>query len=464
MRRASRAEAVWLEELGPEARARKASLLSAWVEAAEGLRSAIHAHESERGPLVEALFPVWRAPSLRRHADQALAAEKELQRRLSSAYVVRRLAELATHSAVGPALETVAAAGAAWAAERDRPALSGTEADEVRARLLAVAGKGAHLLERVRWVSRAALTRRPDLLETVFPKRARAESPGEGESTEHARTSSAEPAEVAVELPAHVASDAAPQDGAPQEGTARDSEAVALHAGRKKRRQGAGAAAPPHLTPRAASATTDPPHAPTEHGTSSRPRRSGQAVTPHAPGEHSPRPSRRRASAENAPAAHDARSDSRPRRFGQAVTPDAGEHSPRPSRRRASAGNAPAAHDARSDLRPRRSGLTVTPDAGEHSPRPSRRRASAENPPGAHGARPDSRPRRSGQSVTPDAPGEHGTPRPSRRRASAENASIAQAARPTSRRRPSAPPDASRPEPRAPDGEARRKSRPARKS
>jgi hypothetical protein len=357
VRRASRAEAVWLEELGPEARARKASLLSAWVEAAEGLRSAIHAHESERGPLVEALFPVWRAPSLRRHADQALAAEKELQRRLSSAYVVRRLAELATQSAVGPALETVAAAGAAWAAERDRPALSGAEADEVRARLLAVAGKGAHLLERVRWVSRAALTRRPDLLDTVFPKRARAESPGEGESTEHAGTSSAEPAEVAAELPAHVAFDAAPQAIPPQGDTAR-------------------AGVPPRASRREASATATP-DASTEHGPS---RPSGQRVTADPPGTR--RPSRRRASAEKTPAVASAAPDARP---------------------------AP------------------------------RKRSSAE-------------------AATSDAPGEHGRPRPSRR-GSAENAPAAQDARPASRRRP---PDASRP--RAPDGGARRKSRPARKS
>ena len=41
------------------------SLLSAWVAAAEALRAAVHLHESERGPLVEALFPEWRAPSLR---------------------------------------------------------------------------------------------------------------------------------------------------------------------------------------------------------------------------------------------------------------------------------------------------------------------------------------------------------------------------------------------------------------
>jgi len=164
---------VWLEELAPEARARKASLLSAWVDAAESLRSAIHAHESERGPLVEALFPVWRGASLRRHADQALVAETELQRRLGSTYVLRRLAELATQSAVGPALEALAAAGPAWAAERDRPALAGAESEELRRRLLAVAREGAQLLERVRWVVRAALVHRADLVETVFPKRAR---------------------------------------------------------------------------------------------------------------------------------------------------------------------------------------------------------------------------------------------------------------------------------------------------
>jgi len=178
-RQAARAEAIWLEELASEARARKTSLLSAWVDATESLRSAIHVHETERGPLVEALFPVWKATSLRRHADQALAAETELQRRLGSAYVLRRLAELTTQSAVGPALEALAAAGAAWAAERERPALSGDEADTVRTRLLGAAQEGAQLLERVRWVVRAALVHRPELLETVFPKRGR---PGGGEA------------------------------------------------------------------------------------------------------------------------------------------------------------------------------------------------------------------------------------------------------------------------------------------
>jgi hypothetical protein len=172
-RQAARAEAVWLEELASEAKARKASLLSAWVDAAESLRSAIHVHETERGPLVEALFPVWKGASLRRHVDQALAAQTELQRRLGSAYVLRRLAELTTQSAVGPALEALAAAGAAWAAERERPALSGGEADTVRARLLGAAANGAQLLERVRSVVRAALVSRPELAETVFPKRGR---------------------------------------------------------------------------------------------------------------------------------------------------------------------------------------------------------------------------------------------------------------------------------------------------
>jgi len=166
-----RSEALWLEELAAEARVHKAWLLAGWVNAAEALRSAIHAHESERGPLVEALFPAWRGASLRRHIDQALAAETELQRRLASGYVVRRLAELSTRSAVGPALEALAAAGAAWAAERDRPALAGAKANEVRDGLLAAAREASHLLERVRWLVRAALARRPDLLEVVFPKR-----------------------------------------------------------------------------------------------------------------------------------------------------------------------------------------------------------------------------------------------------------------------------------------------------
>lgn len=155
-------------------------MLSAWVDAAESLRTAIHVLESERGPLVESLFPEWRGPSLRRHADQARAAETELQRRLASGYVVRRLAELTTHAALGAALEGLAAAGTAWAAHRDRPSLEGAEADVVRTRLLALAGRTAHLLERVRWVVRAALADRPGLSDAVFPRRTRPASTREG--------------------------------------------------------------------------------------------------------------------------------------------------------------------------------------------------------------------------------------------------------------------------------------------
>ena len=195
-----RAAAVWLEELAPEARARKASLLSAWVGAAEALRSAIHAHESERGPLVEALFPDWRGPSLRRHADQALAAEAELERRLTSGYVARRLAEPATETALCPALEALEAARRAWVVDRDQPALTGTEADETRARLLSVASETARLLDRIRRVVRAALADRPDLAEVVFPRRSR---PSEA-SAEDASSSQGQqaPRSDEVEVPA----------------------------------------------------------------------------------------------------------------------------------------------------------------------------------------------------------------------------------------------------------------------
>ena len=183
---AVRAAAVWLEELVPEARTRKASLLSAWVSAAEALRLAIHAHESERGPLVEALFPAWRGPSLRRHADQALAAEAELQRRLSASYVARRLEEPATEAALRPALEALDAARRAWAVERDRPALTGAEADEVRGRLLTVAGETARTVDRLRWLVRAALVDWPDLADGVFPRRSRPSEPAaRSESGDH---------------------------------------------------------------------------------------------------------------------------------------------------------------------------------------------------------------------------------------------------------------------------------------
>ena len=145
----------------------------AWVDAAEALRSAIHAHQAERGPLAEALFPVWRGPALRRHADQALAAETELRRRLASAYVVRRLAEPATRAALSSPLEALEAAGVVWNAERDRAAFSGAEAEDVRRGLLAAAEETGRTLDRIRWVVRAALVDRPELLEVVFPRRAR---------------------------------------------------------------------------------------------------------------------------------------------------------------------------------------------------------------------------------------------------------------------------------------------------
>jgi hypothetical protein len=172
-RRSTRAGSVWLEELAAEARARKAALLRAWLEAAGALRAALHAHDSERGPLTQALFPEWREPALRRHVDQALAFEVELQRRLSSGYVVRRLAEPATEGVLRPALDALAAAQASWSAERDRPALSSPEADGVRSHLLALAEETARTLERVRAVVRAALAERPELIEPIFPRRAR---------------------------------------------------------------------------------------------------------------------------------------------------------------------------------------------------------------------------------------------------------------------------------------------------
>lgn len=192
-RRSARAAAVWLEELAPEARARKATLLSRWVAAAGDLRAALHAHDSERGPLTEALFPEWREASLRRHVDQALALEAELQRRRSSAYVTRRLAEPATEKALRPALDALAAAQDAWSSERDRPALAGPEADEARRALLAVADETGRTLDRLRAVVRAALVERPDLLQAVFPGRAR----------------------TAVDGPERVGSSAAPDQASP---------------------------------------------------------------------------------------------------------------------------------------------------------------------------------------------------------------------------------------------------------
>ncbi|MGZ6077112.1 MAG: hypothetical protein ACXWK6_04830 [Myxococcaceae bacterium] len=172
-RHSARASAVWLEELGAEARARKFSLLRGWLETAGALRAALHLHDTERGPLTQALFPEWREPALRRHVDQALAFEVELQRRLSSGYVVRRLAEPATERVLRPALDALEAAQASWSAERDRPALSSPEADEVRSHLLAIAVETARTLERVRAVVRAALPDRPELIEGIFPRRAR---------------------------------------------------------------------------------------------------------------------------------------------------------------------------------------------------------------------------------------------------------------------------------------------------
>ncbi len=172
-RHSARASAIWLEELAAEARARKLSLLRAWLETAGALRSTLYLHDSERGPLTQALFPEWREPALRRHVDQALAFEVELQRRLSSGYVARRLAEPATEHVLRPALDALAAAQASWSSERDRPALSSPEADEVRGHLLALAEETARTLERVRAVVRAALPDRPALVEAIFPKRAR---------------------------------------------------------------------------------------------------------------------------------------------------------------------------------------------------------------------------------------------------------------------------------------------------
>jgi hypothetical protein len=314
-RQAARAEAVWLEELASEARARKASLLSAWVEAAESLRSAIHVHETERGPLVEALFPVWKGASLRRHVDQALAAEGELQRRLTSAYVLRRLAELTTQTAVGPALEALAAAGAAWAAERERPALSGAGAEAVRTKLLAVAQDGALLLERVRWVVRAALVHRPELVEAVFPKRGR---PAELESA------SAEGGAVDAPAPETVAA-ARPDSGA----STRLPEAVEATPApgpspRRKKSAPDGAVVGPAGTTSARRRPAAPPSTPPGSRAARAQRRRPGAAEPASSEPHpSPRTPRRSAAA-SAPAAAEAVPSSGPAPRPRKSPPDGG--------------------------------------------------------------------------------------------------------------------------------------------
>ena len=390
-RQAARAEAVWLEELASEAKARKASLLSAWVDAAESLRSAIHVHETERGPLVEALFPVWKGASLRRHVDQALAAQTELQRRLGSAYVLRRLAELTTQSAVGPALETLAAAGTAWAAERERPALSGDEADTVRTRLLSAAANGAQLLERVRSVVRAALVSRPELLETVFPKRGRPagpETPAEGGAVDAPARETVTAAELdsgapgPADRPPAVEATPSPKaaSGRRKKG-ARGEASVGAKSTSSPRRKPA--AAPVTLpdseaarAPRRRPLTTEP--AAPERSTSPRRAHRGVATVPETtaaarPDSGGSRPARRRPAATSTPA-----SASVPPR-GRKSAPDETSVT-RPPARTTSPRRGPAATpailpDSEAMRAPRRRPLTTepAPPRGGTSPRPARR-------------------------------------------------------------------------------------------
>jgi hypothetical protein len=360
-RRAARTEAVWLEELASEARARKASLLSAWVEAAESLRSAIHVHETERGPLGEALFPVWKAASLRRHVDQALAAEAELQRRLGSAYVLRRLAELTTQSAVGPALEALAAAGTAWAAERERPALSGDEADAVRTTLLAVAEDGARLLERVRWVVRAALAHRPELVEIVFPKRGR--PAGSETAASEAEAIDAPVAETVVAAqPDSGASTAVP--------AAVEASASSEPPRRRKKSASDGAVVGPERTTSARRKPAAAPQTPPGSGATRAPRRRPAATEPSATHTPSARPTSpraaRRATSESTPAAV------------EAVPAPA----PSPRRRRSPPDGGPGVGSPASTRSPRRepAAAIATPPAG--AVRPPRRRSAAPAAPG----------------------------------------------------------------------------------
>ena len=418
-RQAARAEAIWLEELASEAKARRASLLSAWVDAAESLRSAIHVHDTERGPLVEALFPVWKGASLRRHVDQALAAQTELQRRLGSAYVLRRLAELTTQSAVGPSLEALAAAGAAWAAERERPALSGGEADTVRTRLLAAAANGAQLLERVRSVVRAALVSRPELLETVFPKRGRPagpETPAEGGAVEApAAETAAAPPDSAASSPVSAAAEATRASGPSSRARKRRApdEASVVGTARTRSSRGKPAAAPVTLpdseavrAPRRRALTTEP--APSERGTSPRQARRGVATalepTPAAPSESRAARSTRRGAEKTAVARPDTGGSSpAPRRPAATSTPPPPSVPPRrrtTSARRAPAGPSVILPDSEAVRAPRRRPVAAesvaAPTRSERgmSPRASRRSAAAPKPaPPAQAAPPRPAPR-----------------------------------------------------------------------
>ena len=187
-----------------------------WVDTLERLHAGITFHAGNRDPVIEALYPHTRFAALRRADKDAVGEyEKELDRRLRSAYVSRLLAQPA-YAFAAPVLAAVTEAFARWQSAFEGEESPEAQAVELRKELLAAAKKLDVAVKQARLLAEAALAPVAGMFEeqglAAKPKKrgkpAKEKGPAPEEAAAPAETSPA-PVEKSEAVPAEKA-EAAP--------------------------------------------------------------------------------------------------------------------------------------------------------------------------------------------------------------------------------------------------------------
>lgn len=180
---------VRLPELASLRASRGRAMQAAVADAVEGVERSVRAAGGERSPVLEALFRNMKLPLVRRFDRGALERFlDELEKRLSSGYVTRMLAD-EPHARALPAVEELGRTIGSYRAIFTAPALEDEEAEGLRRELEAVARRVELPLRRARLLAEAALLSDPELLASsgiVDKPRRRAPRAGTGPKHETA--------------------------------------------------------------------------------------------------------------------------------------------------------------------------------------------------------------------------------------------------------------------------------------
>jgi len=152
-----------------------------WVDALEKLVAGFTFHTSAKDPIIEALYPHQKFPSLRRAEREAVEEyQKDLEKRQKGGYVARQLAQ-PNYGFASPVLELINAAFAKWQTAFVGVGMGEDTAAELRKELLSSAKKLDLSVRQAKLLAEAALVPVPGMFEeaglSARPKKRSAKPP-----------------------------------------------------------------------------------------------------------------------------------------------------------------------------------------------------------------------------------------------------------------------------------------------